>query len=92
MLSLMSNSDFVGGSNLKANVSVSILSNPHESLIHAQPHGIFMVKVGVIFKIKAERQRWGGLVAIFLDPDGNEFTVVEDHEHYTRASGQTSHV
>ena len=46
----------------------------------------------VISKKKTERQQSGGLVAIFLDPDGDEFTVVEDHEHYTRASGQTSHM
>ena len=41
---------------------------------------------GVIFKKKPERQQWGGLSAIFFDPDGNEFQVVEDPEHYARVN------
>ena len=45
-----------------------------------------LVDEGVEFKLKPQRQRWGGLMAIFLDPDGNELTVVEDPEHYTRTN------
>jgi catechol 2,3-dioxygenase-like lactoylglutathione lyase family enzyme len=45
-----------------------------------------LVDEGVVFKLKPQRQQWGGLIVIFLDPDGNEFTAVEDTEHYTRAS------
>jgi catechol 2,3-dioxygenase-like lactoylglutathione lyase family enzyme len=41
---------------------------------------------GVVFKKKPERQQWGGLSAIFVDPDGNEFQVVEDPEHYVRVN------
>ncbi len=45
-----------------------------------------LVDEGVEFKLKPQRQQWGGLMAIFLDPDGNELTVVEDPEHYTRTN------
>ena len=45
-----------------------------------------LVDGGVKFKLKPQRQQWGGLMAIFLDPDGNEFRVVEDPEHYTRTN------
>jgi predicted enzyme related to lactoylglutathione lyase len=45
-----------------------------------------LVDDGVVFKMKPERQNWGGLMAIFIDPDGNEFTVVEDPEHYARVN------
>jgi catechol 2,3-dioxygenase-like lactoylglutathione lyase family enzyme len=38
----------------------------------------------VPFLMKPERRPWGGLMAIFLDDDGNELTVVEDPDHYAR--------
>jgi predicted enzyme related to lactoylglutathione lyase len=38
----------------------------------------------VPFLMKPERQPWGGLMAIFLDDDGNELMVVEDPDHYQR--------
>jgi catechol 2,3-dioxygenase-like lactoylglutathione lyase family enzyme len=40
----------------------------------------------VVFKLKPERRPWGGLLAVFLDPDGNEIEVVEDPEHYSRVA------
>ncbi len=45
-----------------------------------------LVDEGVIFRMKPLRQQWGGLMAVFIDPDGNEITVVEDPEHYSRAA------
>ena len=42
-----------------------------------------LVDEEVVFKLKPERRPWGGLLAIFLDPDGNEIEVVEDPEHYS---------
>ena len=45
-----------------------------------------LVDEGVEFKLKPQRQLWGGLMAILLDPDGNELTAVEDPEHYTRTN------
>jgi catechol 2,3-dioxygenase-like lactoylglutathione lyase family enzyme len=45
-----------------------------------------LVDEGVEFKLKPQRQQWGGLMATFLDPDGNELTAVEDPEHYTRTN------
>lgn len=44
-----------------------------------------LVDEGVKFLLKPERQPWGGLAAIFIDPDGNRFTVLDDVEHYGRA-------
>ncbi|UCG45479.1 MAG: VOC family protein, partial [Candidatus Bathyarchaeota archaeon] len=41
-------------------------------------------KQGVEFTRKPTKALWGGLVADFLDPDGNELEVVQDPEHYTR--------
>lgn len=38
----------------------------------------------VPFLLKPERRPWGGLMATFLDPDGNELRVVEDPGHYGR--------
>jgi catechol 2,3-dioxygenase-like lactoylglutathione lyase family enzyme len=38
----------------------------------------------VPFLLKPERRPWGGLMAIFLDDDGNELMVVEDPTHYQR--------
>lgn len=48
-----------------------------------------LVDDGVIFKLKPQRQHWGGLMAVLIDPDGNEITVVEDSEHYSRADPST---
>jgi catechol 2,3-dioxygenase-like lactoylglutathione lyase family enzyme len=44
-----------------------------------------LVDEEVVFKLKPERRPWGGLLAVFLDPDGNEIDVVEDPEHYSRS-------
>ncbi|MDH7507801.1 MAG: VOC family protein [Methanomassiliicoccales archaeon] len=44
-----------------------------------------LVDEGTRFIMKPQRQEWGGLMAIFADPDGNEICVVEDPEHYTRS-------
>jgi len=41
-------------------------------------------KQGVKFTRKPTKQPWGGVVADFLDPDNNEFEVVQDPEHYRR--------
>ncbi len=43
-----------------------------------------LVDEEVMFKLKPERRPWGGLLAVFLDRDGNEIEVVEDPEHYSR--------
>lgn len=43
-----------------------------------------LVDEEVPFKLKPERRAWGGIMAIFLDPDGNELTAVEDPDHYQR--------
>ena len=43
-------------------------------------------KEGVIFTFKPTKMSWGGIVANFLDPDKNEFQVVQDPEHYKRVS------
>ena len=39
---------------------------------------------GVRFTLKPTKMPRGGIVADFLDPDGNELEVVQDPEHYTR--------
>ncbi len=39
---------------------------------------------GVKFTLKPTEMPWGGIVADFLDPDGNELEVVQDPEHYKR--------
>jgi uncharacterized glyoxalase superfamily protein PhnB len=36
-----------------------------------------LVDEGVTFKLKPQRQPWGGLMAVFLDQDGNELMVLE---------------
>jgi len=41
-------------------------------------------KQGVEFTRKPTRAVWGGRVADFLDPDMNEFEVVQDPDHYKR--------
>lgn len=33
---------------------------------------------GVVFKIEPKMMDWGGRLAVFLDPDGNELQVVEE--------------
>ncbi len=43
-----------------------------------------LVDDGVRFLTKPEKRPWGGLMAVFEDPDGNVLTVVEDKEHYSR--------
>jgi len=41
-------------------------------------------KKGVKFTRKPTKTKWGGVVADFLDPDNNEFEVVQDSQHYQR--------
>ena len=41
-------------------------------------------KQGVKFTRKPAKTAWGGIVAGFLDPDNNEFEVVQDPQHYKR--------
>lgn len=41
-------------------------------------------KKGVKFTRKPTQTKWGGIVADFIDPDNNEFEVVQDPEHYKR--------
>ncbi|MCU0861608.1 MAG: VOC family protein [Methanomassiliicoccales archaeon] len=43
-----------------------------------------LVDEEVPFTSKPEKRAWGGIMASFLDPDGNELTAVEDPEHYRR--------
>jgi predicted enzyme related to lactoylglutathione lyase len=43
-----------------------------------------LVDEGVRFGLKPEKREFGGLMATFFDPDGNEFQVVEDPKHYER--------
>jgi catechol 2,3-dioxygenase-like lactoylglutathione lyase family enzyme len=43
-----------------------------------------LVDEEVPFLLKPERRSWGGVMATFLDPDGNELTAVEDPDHYRR--------
>lgn len=43
-----------------------------------------LVKKGVEFTTPPTKMPWGGIVADFLDPDGNELEVVQDPEHYGR--------
>ena len=38
----------------------------------------------VRFTRPPEKMPWGGMMAIFEDPDGNRYQVVEDPHHYTR--------
>jgi len=44
-------------------------------------------KAGVTFTHEPVKQPWGGWVADFLDPDGNELEVVHHPDHY--ATGKT---
>jgi len=43
-----------------------------------------LVDEEVPFIGKPERRWWGGIMATFLDPDGNQLTAVEDPDHYQR--------
>jgi len=43
---------------------------------------------GVRFTRRPTKMPWGGLVADFLDPDGNELEVVQDPQHYERKYGR----
>jgi len=43
-----------------------------------------LVDENVVFKVKPERQPWGGLMAVFLDPDGNELMVLEHPDRYRK--------
>ncbi len=38
----------------------------------------------VKFTMKPTKMPWGGISAKFLDPDNNEFEVVQDPNHYSR--------
>jgi len=44
-----------------------------------------LVDEEVLFLMKPEKQAWGGLMATFMDPYGNELQVVEDPEYYQRS-------
>jgi len=41
-------------------------------------------KKGVRFTRKPVKRPWGGIVADFVDPDNNEFEIVQDPQHYQR--------
>lgn len=41
-------------------------------------------KRGVRFSMPLQKMPWGGIMAIFEDPDGNQYQLVEDPDHYTR--------
>jgi predicted enzyme related to lactoylglutathione lyase len=43
-------------------------------------------KKGVLFTLKPTKMPWGGIMATFIDPDNNEFQVVQDPEHYKQTS------
>ena len=43
-----------------------------------------LTRHGVKFTIKPTKMPWGGISAKFLDPDNNEFEVVQDPNHYSR--------
>ncbi len=47
-------------------------------------------KKGVRFTRKPVKTPWGGIVADFLDPDNNEFEVVQDPQHYQRKYARSS--
>jgi catechol 2,3-dioxygenase-like lactoylglutathione lyase family enzyme len=44
-----------------------------------------LVDSDVTFSLRPQRQDWGGLLLAFLDDDGNQLTVMEDPEHYSRS-------
>lgn len=39
---------------------------------------------GVKFSSSPKEMEWGGKMTTFVDPDGNEFMLVEDRDHYNR--------
>ena len=39
---------------------------------------------GVKFEEPPKKMPWGGIMTTFVDPDGNEFGIVEDADHYKR--------
>ncbi|MDD1772190.1 MAG: VOC family protein [Methanomassiliicoccales archaeon] len=41
-----------------------------------------LVDQGVVFKLRPQRQPWGGLLAVLLDEDGNEIMVLEHPDRY----------
>jgi catechol 2,3-dioxygenase-like lactoylglutathione lyase family enzyme len=43
-----------------------------------------LVDEEVPFLLKPERGEMGGIMAAFLDPDGNRLTAMEDPDHYQR--------
>jgi len=43
-----------------------------------------LVDEGVVFKVKPEKQPWGGLMAVLLDQDGNELMVLEHPDRYRK--------
>lgn len=43
-----------------------------------------LTRKGVKFTRKPTKTKWGGVVADFIDPDNNEFEIVQDPEHYQR--------
>jgi len=43
-----------------------------------------LVDEGVVFKLKPEKQPWGGLMAVLLDQDGNELMVLEHPDRYRK--------
>jgi catechol 2,3-dioxygenase-like lactoylglutathione lyase family enzyme len=43
-----------------------------------------LVDEGVVFKVKPQMQPWGGLMAVFLDQDGNELIVLEHPDRYRK--------
>jgi uncharacterized glyoxalase superfamily protein PhnB len=45
---------------------------------------VTMKERGVRFSLPPEQMPWGGIMAVFEDPDGNRYGIVEDPEHYTR--------
>lgn len=45
-----------------------------------------LMAAGVRFTTEPHRAPWGGQLADFLDPDGNEIQVVFDPDHYRRGS------
>ena len=40
--------------------------------------------LGVRFTMLPQQMPWGGIMAVFEDPDGNKYQVVDDPDHYER--------
>lgn len=43
-----------------------------------------LAQTGVEFTRRPTKTPWGGIIADFLDPDGNELEVVQDPSHYAQ--------